>query len=181
MLQLAEQLAQASDNLDLGHARVLADARGRLVRLRLESGEEAEAMLALAMPYAAREDDVVLVLSKGDRHYVVGLLDGAGVTDLAFRGDVNLRAVGGSLRLSADEGVEMSAPKLSVAAKELEMVASSVVQRFRSLTQRVQGLVSLRAERMTTKVDDTAHTSAKRATILTEQEVVINGEQVRLG
>ena len=85
MMQLAEHILPA-EGVDLGPARVLADAAGRDVSLALESGASVTAQLALALPYRAVEGDVVLVLSKGARHYVVGVLEGSGLTQLTFRG-----------------------------------------------------------------------------------------------
>ena len=187
MLQLsrsntAENLSlQPADGVDLGPARVTKDARGREVEVKLDSGERVNAQLALALPYAAVADDIVLVLSKGERHYVVGVLDGAGITQLQFRGDVAVKAIGGSLTLEADEGVKVHGKKLSFVAQEIEVVATSLIERLQSVYQRVHGLLNVRAESMTTTVDETSRIRAKRASIVTEENIRINGEQIRLG
>ncbi len=127
------------------------------------------------------EDDVVLVLSKGDRHYVVGVLDGSGKTALSFGGDVALSARGGSLTLEADRGVEIRSPKIALQTRSFEVGAETVVQRARELYQRVNGLLTTHAGRTHTQVDETAFAQSKRAAIVTEESIHINGEQIHLG
>ena len=171
---------QSADDIYLGPARV-TQAGTREVELALESGEQVAAQLALALPYAAVEDDVVLVLGRGGRHYVIGVLDGHGKTALNFRGDVQLRALGGSLRLEADEEVTVRGRKLSLEAIDFKMTAENLVQRAQSAYQRVRDLLSVHAKRTTTVVDETILSKSRSATLLTEETMTINGEQIHLG
>jgi hypothetical protein len=180
MNNLAQIITPTDASLHLGPATIVRPAT-RDVMLRLEDGRHVEAQLALALPYVPAENDVVLALGKDARFYVVGILSASGQTSLSFRGDVKLEAIGGSLTLGADEGVRLRGRKVEVEASELTMRAVEVVQKFESVVQHVCGLLSVRAKRHTTIVDETATTRAKRAAIITEETMVINGKQIHLG
>lgn len=180
MSNLAELLPSQADNLHLGPATIVRPAE-RDVTVRLEDGRRAEAQLALALPYVPAENDVVLVLGKDSRFYVVGVLAASGQTSLTFRGDVNLKAIGGSLRLAADEEVTVRGQRVDLEASELTMRAVNVVQKFESVVKRVRGLLRVRAKRQDTIVDETASTRAKRAAIVTQETMSINGKQIHLG
>jgi hypothetical protein len=165
---------------DLGPAVVVAAPPGRWT-VRLADGREVPARVALAQPYEARPGDEVLVIGNAAGHYVIGVLVGAGRTSLELPGDVTLRAVGGTLRLEGDVGVEIAAPEARVRASKLEVLAGSVVETFVSLRQRVAELWSVRAGEAHTLVEGASHTQAKSATILSEKTVTINGKAVHLG
>ena len=175
-----EQPGASNGELYLGPAHIVETGL-RDVTIRLESGCHVSAQLALALPYIPAEDDVVLALGKGRRHYVVGVLHSSGQTSLSFRGDVRLKAVGGALELTADKGVRVRGSEVDIEARELRLTAESVVQKCWSMVQRVRHLLSVRAERIDTTVDEGTVTKAKRATILTEETVTINGKQIHLG
>jgi hypothetical protein len=160
---------------------VVTGARADRVELRLASGEALEATLALAFPYRPVEEDVVLVIGKGEAHYVIGVLRSHGQTCLAFDGDVTLRAVGGRLNLAADEGVAIQGKELEIAVGAIKMVADSMVQKLATAYQRVTGLVSVRAGESHAIVDGAATQRAKSAAILTEEKMTINGKQIFLG
>ena len=80
----------------LGPAEVTAvDLHDLTVRIGPE--HEVDARLALAYPYQPVPGDLVLAIGHDDDYYVIGILRGSGKTELAFQGDVALRAVGGRL------------------------------------------------------------------------------------
>lgn len=164
----------------LGPAHVLeASALG--VRVELPSGAVMTAQPALAFPYEPAVGDVVLVISKGKSSYVIGVLRGTGRTVLAIQGDVDLRAVGGSLTLSGDSGVRVEGPELDVSVSAIKMAAESVVQKFTTAYQHVKALLSVRAGQTHTVVDDATFAKSKSATILTEEKMAINGKEIHLG
>ncbi|HSN97889.1 MAG TPA: DUF3540 domain-containing protein [Candidatus Nanopelagicales bacterium] len=172
--------SQARPRLYLGPATVIrASPVG--VEVRLPDGAAHRAELALAFLYEPAEGDVVLVIGQESGHYVIGVLHGTGRASLNLPGDVDLRAVGGVLRLAGDKGVEIAAPELSVQVSRVRMIADSVVQRFATLRQRVTELLSVHAAESHTLVDGAAHTQAKSATILTEEKTTINGKTIHLG
>ena len=166
--------------LYLGPADVL-EARPAEVDVRMPAGGRATAQLALAYSYEPRPGDVVLVISHGDGCYVIGVLHGTGRAVLSIPGDVELRAVGGVLKLAGDKGLELESPDVLLRAGKLRVMADAVVQRFTSLRQRVVDLVSLQAGRSHTVVDGTSYSQSKSAAILTEEKVTINGREIHLG
>jgi hypothetical protein len=164
----------------LGPAEVVA-VRPLEIEVRLSSGAEVPARLALAFPYEPAVGDEVLVIGNEGGHYVIGVLHGQGRTALAFKGDVDLRAEGGVLRLRSDKGVEVSAPKMTVITGALEQIAGAAMQKFASLRQTVTELLSVRAGQAHTIVDGSSFTQSKAHTILTEEKVTINGKDIYLG
>ena len=164
----------------LGPATVI-EARGRTLTIELPGGAPAPATLALASPYQPAPGDVLLVISRRGDHYAIGVIHGTGRTELAFQGDVDLRATGGALRISADEGIEIESPRMEIRAGKLEMVAGAVAQRFASVYQRVSALFTLHAKDAHTIVEETSVTQAKNGVILTEETMSINGKQIHLG
>jgi hypothetical protein len=164
----------------LGPAHVVS-ASGRELSLELPSGQVVAATLAVAFPYEAVTGDVLLVIARGESYYGIGVLHGTGSTRLAFPGDVDLRAEGGTLRLSGEKGVAIEGPELDVRVGAMRMLADSVTQRFASVYQRVTSLLSVHAKESHLSVDDSTFTKAKNAAILTEETMTINGKQIHLG
>ena len=60
-------------------------------------------------------------------------------------------------------------------------VARDVTQRFESVCQRVSALLRVHAGDAQTLVDRGTVTQAKRAAILTEETVTVNGREIHLG
>ncbi len=166
--------------LFLGPGRVCEVTADHVV-VRIDDDRQVRAQLALSLPYLASEGDELVVLGKEDRFYAVGVLQGTGKTALWFQGDVDMRAVGGSLRLAADKDVHVAGQRLELRATDLTMLAETLKQKLGSVYSRVRGLLSTRAEQTHTVVDDSSLTKAKNASILTEESMSINGKQIHLG
>ncbi len=164
----------------LGPAEVL-EVRPTSVIVSLPDGATAAAELAFAMPYTPAVADVLLVIGRGSRHYAIGVLHGAGRTAFAIQGDVELRSVNGRLSLSGDQGVDLRGPEVGVYTTALRMVARDVTQKFESVWQRVSALLHVHAGEAQTIVDQASVTQAKRAAILTEETVTVNGREIHLG
>ena len=154
---------------------------GARVTVALAGGTEVSAELALALPYAACEGDVLLVIGDGGEFFVIGVLAGRGKTSLELSGDVSLHAVGGTLELSGDAGVRVRGPTIEVHADRLHTVARSVVETFSSLFQRVSEVLHVHAREEVTIVDEGSFKQAKTAAIQTEETVTINGKEIHLG
>jgi hypothetical protein len=163
----------------LGPAEVTGIAGGE-VDVEVPGSGLRRARLALAFPYRPAVGDSLLVIGRGDRHYVIGVLSGSGQTVLSFPGGVDLEA-GGALRLTGREGVQITGPEVGIDAGKLRVYAESMVQKVTSLYQRVSALWSVRARDVETVVDETSLTRAKSASILTEETMSINGKQIHLG
>jgi hypothetical protein len=151
------------------------------VEVEIRGGERVHAQMALSIPYEPNEGDVLLVIGKGDEHYVIGVIRGTGKTSLAFQGAVDLSATGGPLTLSSDRGVAIHGPEMEIQTGKLQVFAGAVVEKLGSLYQRVSAMWSVRAEEAEMVVDKGSLTRAKSATILTEETMTINGKQIHLG
>lgn len=177
--QIRELTAPRPDDY-LGPAEVIAVEPHELT-VEIGTGIRVRARMALAFPYAPEPGDVLLVIGKGEDHYVIGVLQGTGRTALTFQGGVDLRAQGGPLTLSSDQAVAIRGPEVDVEAGKLRMMAGSVVQKFTSLYQRVRDALSVHAGQSHTVVDDRSFMTAKNASIVTEETMNINGSEIHLG
>lgn len=172
--------ANALGEVFLGPADV-REVQANTVTIELPHGEMVEALFAFAFPYEPSVGDTLLVIGKDGQHYAIGVLRGLGKAALSFEGNVDLRAVGGKLTLSADQGIEMEAPEVGIRTRNMRVYADKLVQKLSFLHQRVVGLFDVQAKEMHTVVDGETTTRAKSATITTEEIVTINGKQVHLG
>ncbi|WP_437900733.1 DUF3540 domain-containing protein [Sorangium sp. So ce124] len=164
----------------LGPGRVVR-VGPREIEVEIRGGERVAAQMALAFPYAPEVDDVLLVIGRDDEHYVIGVLRGTGKASLSFQGAVDLRAQGGPLTLTSDQGVAIRSPAVAIEAGKLQMFAGSVVQKFTSLYQRVRDAMDLRAGTARTVVDEQSYLTAKNASIVTQETMAINGREIHLG
>lgn len=164
----------------LGPAAV-TELLGRRVAVARSAGDRVEATLALAYLYEPVVGDELLVLGNdADGFYAIGVLHATGRAVLAIQGDVDVRAVGGKLRLQGDHGVAIAAPEVDVDAQKLRMTAESVVQRFENVYKRVRALLSVHAGKAHTVVDGATFTQAESGTIQTKEVMTINGKQIHL-
>lgn len=164
----------------LGPGRVV-EVRPHEIEVEIRGGDRVIARMALAYPYEPAAGDELLVIGRGAEHYVIGVLHGAGRATLAFQGGVEIRAQGGPLTLSSDAGVQIRGPEVEMETGTLRMFAGSVAQKFTSLYQRVRDSLSVHAGKAHTVVDDASFLSAKNASIVTEQTMSINGNEIHLG
>ncbi len=163
----------------LGAATVLAlEAATPLVELA--DGRRVRAELALAQPYLPVADDELLVIGRGDRFYVIGVLRAHGELDIRFPGDIHLRAER-NLRLRADEGIELSSTRIDVRTEKMKVVADRLVESAREVYQRVRDLWSVHAGAKEEVVAGEWSSRAENATLTTEEDMTLNGREVRLG
>lgn len=176
-------IGELQDNLGeelyLGPATVTG-IRGLRVVVAPPGGQERPAELAVAFPYNPTRGDEVLVIGKDERLYVIGVLEAKGTVSLRFQGDVDLHAVGGKLRLLADEEVVVRTPSYSVHAEKVMTIAETVIDKATNLFQNVREMVSTRAGEKQDLVDGEWHTRAERAAITTRGITTINGKEVHL-
>jgi hypothetical protein len=166
------------DYLGPGH---VVEVEPHAVTVSIRGGERARAQMALSIPYAPSVGDVLLVIGKDDDHYVIGVLHGSGRTSLSFQGAVDIKATGGPLTLSSDQGVAIHGPEMEIQTGKLQVFAGAVVEKLGSLYQRVRGALNVHAERTHTVVDDASFMTAKNASIVTEETMSINGSEIHLG
>jgi Protein of unknown function (DUF3540) len=169
-----------SSNVALAHAVAIAVV-DNVLTVRLPDDRIVQAELALPVPYEAEIGDALLVIGDGAQHFVIGVLAGRGKAVLRFQSDVEVKAEGGSLRLAADKGVEIDAPQIALRSRKLDLFATSITQRARTVLQSVSELLTVQAGKLHTSVVGTHHTQAKAANLVTEDKVRINGKAIHLG
>jgi hypothetical protein len=142
---------------------------------------EARAELALAYPYRPQPNDVVLALgaAEGDL-YIVGVLQGKGTTRLCVDGDLEIESTG-RLNLRGGAGVGIAGEQVSVTADRYELSARSVVERLGDVYRWATGVIMTCASRTRTVVETSATLAADRIVQKAKQDVVIDGEKIRLG
>lgn len=167
------------DESYLGAGTVVRTVAGNTV-VSLEDETEVEARMALAFPYDPVEGDDLLVIGRGDRHFVIGVLRTSGEINLRFNGDVRLEAER-ELRLQADGDIELTAKNIAIRVHKMKLVADTLVETARELYQTVRDNWRTQAgEREETTTGEWVSRS-KKANLTTAEEVTINGREVRLG
>jgi len=150
------------------------------LRLQLP-GRETSAELALAYPYQPRVNDLVLALGPEDGEvFVVGVLQGSGLTKLRVEGDLEIEATG-KLNLRGFNGVSVEGNHVSVSADRYELNARSVIERLGNVYRWAKGVILTFAGRTRTVVEKNATLTAGRIVEKAKQDVVIDGEQIKLG
>jgi hypothetical protein len=170
--------AQSGDYLGPGHVVAVMPHE---VQVEIRGGDRVGARMALSIPYEPSVGDVLLVIGKEGEHYVIGVIQGTGKTSLSFQGAVDLRATGGPLTLSSDTGVAIHGPEMEIQTGKLEVFAGAVVEKLGSLYQRVRDAINVHAGKTHTVVDDASFMTAKNASIVTEETMSINGNEIHLG
>jgi hypothetical protein len=164
----------------LGPGTVVAVAP-HAVEVEIRGGERVRAELALSVPYEPAVADVLLVIGKREDHYVIGVLRGSGRTQLSFQGAVDVRANGGPLTLSSDQAVVIHGPETEIQTGKLHVFAETMVEKLGSLYQRVRDALNVHTGTAHTIVDDASFMTAKNASIVTEETMSINGDEIHLG
>jgi hypothetical protein len=142
---------------------------------------EARAELALAYPYRPQLNDMVLALGTADGDlYIVGVLRGKGTTRLCVDGDLEIETTG-QLNLRGGAGVGIAGELVSVTADRYEVSARSVVERLGDVYRWTKGVIMTCAGRTRTVVETSATLAAARIVEKAKEDVVIDGEQIRLG
>jgi hypothetical protein len=170
----------SAGELVIGPARVVETGPRSVLVEAVGVAAPVRAHLAFSQPYAPAKGDLLLVIGKSDGVYAIGVLQGTGRTTLAVEGDLDV--VGsGTLRLQGRKGVAVAGEEVHVEAAKLETRAESAIEAFGTLVQRVEGLATQHARDIHVEAQESAVTHAKNATILTEENVVVNGKQLYLG
>lgn len=165
----------------LGPGQVVAFDGARVV-VELRDGARTSADFALPVAYEPVLGDMLLVITQEvDEAWIIGVLSGAGRSKLELRGDVDVRAVGGRLRLSGDAGVSVEGPEFDVTVDRYRVVARSLVQRASTILQRARELFTLEAKEAHQLVEGELVARSKGATLVAEEKVVLNGKQIHLG
>jgi hypothetical protein len=171
-----------ADSTYLGPATVLPNRdSGMWVGLEDGSSAEVSVELAFTFPYAPLEGDRLLVIGRDGQHFAIGVLAGSGRPTLAFQGDVDLHAVGGSLNLRGGSGVRVEAPEIVLRAETLRTFSHSMTETADTAYRWVKGLLTVRAGESQRAVQGEDYSQCKRSVTLAEETVKIDGHQLQLG
>lgn len=165
----------------LGPGRVLEVLPAGGLRVSLEGGSEAEVSLALAFAYQPSPGDSLLIAGRDQAWYAIGVLGGSGSPSLSFEGDVDLHAVGGTLTLSGDEGVEVEGREVTLRADTLRTFAGSLSEKADEAYRWVTGLVTLRAGQSRRVIEGEDYNQSQDSIHLAKGTVKIDGHQIHIG
>ncbi len=175
----------------LGPARVLSEpAKPGYLRVALPDDEVVWARMAMPVPYDPEPGDEVLVLRNEPSHaYMIGVLEGHGVTTLRVRGDLRLEAPQGAVRIYAretlqirsDESLVLNAPRATFRFARLTVLVTTLVQRLTDAFTWATGLVQSKSRRSRWIADEGWFVRAGRAHVRTTDNIHINGKTVHLG
>lgn len=157
---------------------VVALEEGR-ARVLLGDGRQVTPTWALPYAYAPAEGDVLWVISRGERHYVLGVERGAGTSLLWFPGDLAVRAEG-RLKLSARRALRLTGAQISLRAQLLERVAESLESSTRESRLVLKGLLRTFASGARRVVEDEDYRTARGLTQLARDLVKIDAELIKL-
>ncbi|MCC6572581.1 MAG: DUF3540 domain-containing protein [Planctomycetes bacterium] len=174
-----------SDNIgiELGtlltQARVL-DVEGRA--LKLQAGERIiAANLALPYPYKPQVGDTVLVIAQGESAWVIGVIEGTGLTAFSAPANLELRATRGRIVLNARDEIEIKARDVNINADNASTFAKNLTQQVENLDTSVAGLALLRAREERTEIEQSSILRAENINQRARKEVKIDGEIINLG
>ncbi len=157
----------------------------RPLRARIEGGaadgREVAVELAVTFPFQPAAGDRLLVVGKGAAFYAIGVLAAAAQPTLSFRGDVDLRAVGGALHLRGDAGLELEAPQITLRAELLRLFADSLTERADTAFRWVKGLLTVQAGESRRTVQGLDHSQCEESVTLAQGTVKLDGHKVLLG
>tara|TARA_R110002072_G_scaffold36834_1_gene108119 strand:+ start:1330 stop:1914 length:585 start_codon:yes stop_codon:yes gene_type:complete len=165
----------------LGPGRVLETTPTGGVLVSLEEGSQVEVSLALAFAYQPSPGDSLLVAGRDRGWYAIGVLAGSGSPNLSFEGDVDLHAVGGTLTLSGDEGVEVEGREVTLSADTLRTFAGSLSEKADEAYRWVTGLVTLRAGQSRRVIEGEDYNQSQDSIHLAKGTVKIDGHQIHMG
>ena len=161
-----------------GTASVVAETQSG-VRLRLHDdfARTVDARWALPYRYRPTPQDVVWATADAERAYVLGVLRGAGRSELVFQGDTTW-TTRGTLRLVAGRGVRIVGERVTLRAQALRVVAAEVHAHARRWTERVVGLRSLRAGSVFRHTAGLESVAAREVAVRAETAVKFDGGDV---
>lgn len=164
----------------IGPAHVIEVEGEGPLRVLLSSGERVEVIWALPYRYQACPGDLLLVVSRGERHYALNVLQGRGRSVLAVAGDGLLRAGAGKLRLRGERGVKLRSARVTLRAQVLSRVARVVHEKVDQARASIRGKVFSRAGSSRRVLEGDDWHSAGERTLVAADAVTFNGDLIRV-
>jgi hypothetical protein len=163
----------------LGPARVIETMSGRL-RLALPECE-AWAISAIGYPYDPQVGDKILAISQGEDYFVIGVLQGTGVTTFTAPGDIQILAPNGKIDLVSTKGISVRGPSVTIQAISLEFRAKKIIEKFVNAHRWIKETLQVHAGRVRTLVDSSYCVKAEKIVERAKKTVHIDGEKIHLG
>jgi hypothetical protein len=137
------------------------------------------ASLALAFPYRPEPGDVVLVIGD-EESWVIGVLQGKGLSRIEAPGDLEI-AAGGEVRIVGREAVSVGGPRVALKADKMEITAGTLFTRCVGVFQWVRETLQTVAGRVRTVSEGTVSVRAERIVENAREDVRIDGKKIDLG
>lgn len=162
----------------LGQVRGL-DPSGRPVLL-LHDDQSTELVAEWALPYRYRPalNDLLRVARQGERAWVLGVAQGAGRSSLLFASAVRLKAR--TLRLTSDVAIRLRAPRLKLRVATLELLSETLHEKLGDATRQLGAWLQT-AHQVRRVIDGGDWAQARRRTVLAADELIVDGEQIKVG
>jgi hypothetical protein len=151
------------------------------LQARPDGGEPVAVEAAFPFPYRPALGDRLLLTGQGERYFAIGVLAGSGQASLELPGDVELRALGGTLTLEGDQGLELRSREITLNAGLLRTFADSLCERADSAYRWIKGTLTVRAGESRRVVEGVDSSRCGESKTLAEGTVKIDGHQVHLG
>ncbi len=155
------------------------------------AGQEAERADLAVVGYLPQVGDKVLLADAAGGAVVVGVLGAArrrGVLRLSETDEGQELKIEGALTLTAttvtlrgQEQVALEAPQVEVSAGRYEVAVKRLVERADDAYRHVEGLCEVQAGRARTLVENENDLVAKRTSITSSDDTVVDGKRVLLG
>jgi Protein of unknown function (DUF3540) len=155
-------------------------ANGRRVEIELPCGK-VWAEMALGYPYEPVAGDTVLAIGQLEQYYVIGVLKGSGQTTLSVPGDLSIQAPHGRIDIQSGKGMRLRSPHISVAARQLSLVADTVRERFTEAARWVKEVCQVRAGTLQNIASGDYSVRAERISERANSDVKIDGRKIDLG
>jgi hypothetical protein len=150
------------------------------VRLWDATGQVVTPTWALPFAYLPRPGDLLVVIARGERSWVLSVARGRGTSLLWTRGDLRV-AAGGALRLAGDVGVRLVGDVVTLRARAVEVAAEALHVVAEDALERVAGLSRLVAGAVQRVTAGTESVVARRVTLLGRDLVKLDGGVTVIG
>jgi hypothetical protein len=127
----------------------------------------------------AKPGDIVLAIGAAET-FIIGVIKGSGETRLSVAGNLSLCATG-LVEIEAGKGISLQSPKVTIRAEHYETFAQKAVMRCVQGFQWIKKTLQVVAGRQRTIIEGESTLHARKITGIAEDDVRLDGNQVKLG
>jgi len=170
---------EGGDRTYIGPATVTGVDTGR-VEANV-NGQIRQVGMTVGLRYEPDPGDVLLVAGQADRWYAIGVIRGSGRMVFSAPGDLELRSQRGGVSVKGARGLHLSAPRITMTADSLRMIAERVTESLGSVQRRVRDAVKEHVGRYSLRVEGLHRIRGKRLVHQATEEVKLKGKRIHLG